>query len=115
MMAVMQAVHKTPPLGAKKKAAPFKTDEAAEAAHEVENSEGLLGTTLSEIDRIIDGVVPEKGTDEAVAAKTSASKMKNIEEASSESRTFDLRHLGGQQLSENDMSGLREFAIAGGY
>jgi hypothetical protein len=39
--------------------------------------------------------------------ETSASRMKNIEEASSESRTFDLRQSGGQQLSEEDMSELR--------
>jgi hypothetical protein len=47
--------------------------------------------------------------------ETSASRMKNIEEASSESRTFDLRQSGGQQLSEEDMSELREFTIVGSY
>ena len=56
---------------------------------------GPLGTTLSEIDRIIADVVLEKETDEVAAAETSALKLKNIEEASSESKTFDLRHLGG--------------------
>lgn len=84
-------------------------------AHEAENSGGPLWTTLLGIDRIIAGVVPEKETDEAVPAETLASKMKNIEEASSESKIFDLRHLGGQQLTEEDMSKLREFSIAGGY
>jgi hypothetical protein len=41
--------------------------------------------------------------------------MKNTKEASSESKSFDLRHLGGQQLSKEDISELREFAISGGY
>jgi hypothetical protein len=59
--------------------------------------------------------VLERDTDEVVAAKTSASKMKNTEEASLESKSFDLWHLGGQQLSEEDISELREFAISGGY
>jgi hypothetical protein len=60
-------------------------------------------------------VVLEREIDEVVAAKTSASKMKNIEEASSKSKSFELRHLGDQQLSEEDISELREFAISGGY
>jgi hypothetical protein len=115
MMVVMRAVHRTPPSGAKKKTAPSKVNEVAETAFEAENSGGPLETTLSEIDRIIDGVVPEKETNEVVATETSALRMKNVEEASSERGTFDLRHLGGQQLSEEDMSELREFAIAGGY
>lgn len=41
--------------------------------------------------------------------------MKNTEEASSESKIFDFWHLGGQQLSKEDISELREFAISGGY
>jgi hypothetical protein len=79
MMAIMQAVHKTPPSGARKKTAPSITDEAVEAIHKVKNSGGPLGTNLSEIDRIIANVVPERETDEVGAAETSASKMKNIE------------------------------------
>lgn len=60
-------------------------------------------------------MVLERDIDEVVATKTSASKMKNIQEASSESKIFELRHLGDQQLSEEDISELREFAISGGY
>jgi hypothetical protein len=69
MMVVMRAVHKTPPPGAKKKTAPSKAGEAAETAHEAKNSGGPLRTTLSEIDRIIASVVPERETYEAVAAR----------------------------------------------
>jgi hypothetical protein len=42
-------------------------------------------------------------------------KGKKIEETSSEGVNFDLRHLGGQQLSEEDISELKEFAISSGY
>jgi hypothetical protein len=41
--------------------------------------------------------------------------MKELEGASSEDIELDLRHLGGQELSEEDISELKEFAIAGGY
>jgi hypothetical protein len=102
-------------VGARKKIAPSIADEATEAAQEAESSGVPLGTTLSNIDRIIAHVVPEREIDEVVATETSTSKMKNTKEASLESKTFDLRHLGGQQLSEEDISELREFAIAGGY
>jgi hypothetical protein len=42
-------------------------------------------------------------------------KGKEIDETSSEGMNFDLRHLGGQQLSEEDRSELREFVISCGY
>jgi hypothetical protein len=58
---------------------------------------------------------PRKNTEGAIAAKTSTSKEKRTEEASSEDRGFDLHHLGGQQLSEEDISELKEFAISGGF
>jgi hypothetical protein len=90
-------------------------DEAVEAPQEAESSGGPLGTTLSEIDRIIPRVEPERNSDGVIVAKTLASKEKSTEEASSESKSFDLRHLGSQQLPEEDISELREFAISGGY
>jgi hypothetical protein len=40
---------------------------------------------------------------------------KRIEETSSENMNFDLRHLGDQQLPEEDISELKEFAISCGY
>jgi hypothetical protein len=46
---------------------------------------------------------------------TISDKGKEIDETSSEGVNFDLRHLGGQQLSEEDKSELREFAISCGY
>jgi hypothetical protein len=44
----------------------------------------------------------------AVAVEISTSKGKRT----SEDRSFDLRHLGGQQLSEEDISALKEIAIS---
>jgi hypothetical protein len=60
MMAVMRTVHKTP-TSRDKKIVPPAGAEAGEVEVEAESSGGPLGTTLSEIDRIIiGGVVPEK-------------------------------------------------------
>jgi hypothetical protein len=41
--------------------------------------------------------------------------MKELEGDSLEDKELDLRHLGGQKLSEEDISKLKEFPIAGGY
>jgi hypothetical protein len=81
---------------------------------------------MFEIDWIIADVVPGKETEDATTAKvwkekdvTSkdlASKRKKIGETSMEEKmTFDLRHLGGQELNEEDISELRKLAIAGDY
>ena len=69
-----------------------------------------LTTTLSEIDRLISDVVAEKEV-----ATVASDKGKKIEETSSEGVNFDLRHLGDQQLSQKDISDLKEFAIFCGY
>jgi hypothetical protein len=82
------------------------TDAEATATAEDEN----FTTTLSEIDRLISDVVVEK---EVVA--TASDKGKKIDETSSEGIDFDLWHLGGQQLSEEDKLELKEFAISCGY
>jgi hypothetical protein len=48
-------------------------------------------------------------------ATVPSDKGKRIEETSSESMNFNLRHLGGQHLSEADISELKEFTISCGY
>jgi hypothetical protein len=45
---------------------------------------------------------------------TITDKGKKIDESSLEGANFDLRHLGGQQLSDEDKSELKEFAISCG-
>ena len=68
---------------------------------------------MSEIDRIIADVVPEREMAEVNTDRASPLKMKKLEGASSESKDLDIRHLGGQELSEEDISELKEFVIAG--
>jgi hypothetical protein len=105
MMNILQAIEQTPPPASADKATK-PTDAKATVAAEDEN----LTTTLSEIDRLILDVVVEKEVTTVVLDKG-----KKIEETSSEGVNFDLRHLSGQQLSEEDISELKEFAISCGY
>jgi hypothetical protein len=60
-------------------------------------------------------VPPEKDIAEVSTDKASALKMKELKKASSKDTELDLRHLGGQELSDEDISELKEFALAGGY
>jgi hypothetical protein len=105
MMNILEAIEQTPTPASTDKATKPTNAEATVAAED-EN----LTTTLSKIDRLISDVVAEK----EVAAVVS-DKGKKIEEASSKGVNFDLWHLGDQQLSEEDMSELKEFAISCGY
>jgi hypothetical protein len=100
----MQAIEQTPPSASAAKAAmPVDTGDAVGAEAEE------LVTIMSEIDKLISDVAAE----ENMAA--TPDKGKRIEDASSEDKDFDLRHLGGQELSEEDKSVLKEFAISCGY
>jgi hypothetical protein len=90
---ILEAIEQTLPPASVDKAAK-STDAKATVAAEDKN----LTTTLSEIDILISDVVAEK----EVAAVVS-DKWNKIEETSSKGVTFDLRHLGGQQLSEEDI------------
>jgi hypothetical protein len=112
MMNVMQAIEQTSPsASAEKTIVPADVEVIAGA----EVNEAILeidshATTMSENDRLISDVVPEKNVAEA-----STDKGKRTEETSLEDKNFDLRHLGGQQLSEEDISKLKEFSISYGY
>jgi hypothetical protein len=96
MMIVMKAIHKTPPLiSAEKCVAPANVEvnadvEAYEAAPEAKNSGGPLGTTMSEIDKIIADVVPRREMAEVTTYRASPLKMKELEVASSEYIELDL-------------------------
>jgi hypothetical protein len=105
MMNIMEAIEQTPPSASVDKATIPVHVEATTAA-EAEN----LSTTPLEIDRLISNVVAEKDV-----AAVPSDEGKRIEETSSESMNFDIRHLGGQQLFEEDISKLKEFAISRGY
>ena len=59
MMNVMRAILDTPPPAIQKEVTPAVADEGPQQA---ENSGGPLGTTMSEIDRLITNVAPGKST-----------------------------------------------------
>ena len=98
-------IEQTPPPASSDKTAK-STDAKVVVAIEGED----LTATMSEIDKIMLDVVVEK----EVATEVS-DKGKKAKEVSSEEADFDLRHLGGQQLSEEDMAELKDFAINCGY
>jgi hypothetical protein len=98
---VMQAIEQTPLSASAAKAAMLVDTEDATGAEAEE-----LTTTMSEFDKLISDVVVEENM--AVVAD----KGKRIEDASSEDKDFDLRHLGGQELPEEDKSELKEFVIS---
>jgi hypothetical protein len=108
---IMQAIEQTPPSASAVKAAiPVDTEVAGGAEAEE------LATTMSEIDKLISDVVAEE-TDVAAEESMAAvpDKGKKIDDTPSEEKGFDLRHLGGQELSEEDKLELKEFAMACGY
>ena len=86
MMNIMEAIEHTPHSASADKAT-IPTDAEATTAAKAEN----LITTLSEIDRLISDVVVEKDV-----AAVASDKGNKIEETSSKSMNFDLRHLGSE-------------------
>jgi hypothetical protein len=65
---------------------------------------------MSEIDKIISDVAVEKEVAVEVSDKGKKAKEISLEEAD-----YDLWHLGGHQLSEEDMVELKDFAINCSY
>jgi hypothetical protein len=105
MMNILQAIEQTPP-----PASADKTIKSTDAEAIVATEGKDLKANMSEIDKIISDVAVEKEV-----AKEVSDKGKKDEEISSEEADFDLWHLGGQQLSEEDMVELKEFSISCGY
>jgi hypothetical protein len=58
---------------------------------------------------------PEREMGEVTTSSASPLKVNELYGVSSEDKELDLRHLGRQELSEEDISELKEFVIAGGY
>jgi hypothetical protein len=105
MMNILHAIEQTPPPSSADKSAKTTDVEAAIATE----GEDLIAT-MSEIDKIISDVAVQK----EVAAEV-LDKGKKAKEISSEEADYDLRHLCGQQLSEEDAAELKDFAINCGY
>jgi hypothetical protein len=108
---VMQAIERTPPSASAAKIVTIAGAEA-DAAAEAEN----LATTMYGIDKLISDMVAEEtgvAAEESMAAVSD--KGKRIVDTSLGEKDFDLRHLGGQKLSEADKEELKEYAISCGY
>jgi hypothetical protein len=104
---VMQAIERTPPSASAPKMV-TATSADAEAAK--------LSSTMSGIDKLISDIVVEEivvDVEESIAAVPD--KGKKVVDTSSGERDFDLRHLGGQELSEADKEELKEYGIYCGY
>jgi hypothetical protein len=108
---VMQAIERTPPSASATKIA-TAAGVKADAVAEVEE----LATTMSGIDKLISDMVAEEtgvAAEESMAAVPD--KGKKVVDTSLGEKDFDLRHLGGQELSEADKEELKEYAISCGY
>jgi hypothetical protein len=88
----------------------------ASAEAETTAEAAKLVSTMSGIDKLISDMVAEE-TVATIEENTAAApnKGKEVADASSEEKDFDLRHLGGQELSEANKEELKEYGISCGY
>jgi hypothetical protein len=108
---MMQAIERTPPSASAGKMITAASAEAKAAAEATK-----LTTTMSGIDKLISDMVAEEtdvATKESMAAVPD--KGKKVIDTSSGEKDFDLRHLGGHELSEADKEELKEYGISCGY
>jgi hypothetical protein len=108
---VMQAIKRTPPSTSATKIVTV-AGAKGDAGAKVEE----LATTMPGIDKLISDMVAEEtgvATEESMAAVPN--KGKKVVVTSLGEKDFDLRHLGGQELSEADKKELKEYAISCGY
>jgi hypothetical protein len=90
------------------------TGAEAKAAAAIEAKDtGEAEATMSDIDKIISEVVKDVTAEEDVA--TAPDSERGIDSGPSGEEDFDLRHLGGQELSEEEKLELKEFAMSCGY
>jgi hypothetical protein len=91
----------------------------AEGAAEAKDASEAKETTMSEIDRLVSDIFADVTVEiNVVVEETMATvpdKGKEIDNTPSDEMSFDLRHLGGQELSEEDKEELKEYAISCGY
>jgi hypothetical protein len=108
---VMQAIERTLPSAS---AAKTVTTTGAEAKAAIEAKDaGEAKATMSDIDRLISYVVKDVTAEEDLA--TAPDKERETDIGPSGEEDFDLRHLGGQELSEEEKLELKEFAMSCGY
>jgi hypothetical protein len=108
---VMQAIERTPPLASASRMVPTASTKAEATAETAK-----LVIAMAGIDKLISDMVSEETVvtgEENMAAVPD--KGKEVVEASSKEKDFDLRQLGGQELSEADKEELKEYGISCGY
>jgi hypothetical protein len=115
----MQAIEQTPPSALVVKAAiPADAEADAEGVVEAEDA-GEAETTTSKIDRIVADIFEDMIAETNVFAEETVDivpdKGKETDNTPSDKANFDLRHLDGQELSEEDKEELKEYAISCGY
>jgi hypothetical protein len=115
----MEAFEQTPPSTlAAKIAIPADVKAEAEGAAEAKDADEAE-TTMLDFDRLVSDVFIDVTVDTNVAPEESMAivpgKGKEIVKTPSDEGDFDLRHLGGQELSEEDKEELKEYAISCGY
>jgi hypothetical protein len=110
---VMQAIERTPPSSLATKTM-TATGAEAKAVAAVEGEDvGEGEATMLDIDRIISDVVKDVTAEEDMA--TMPVKERGIDFGPSGKEVFNLRPLGGQELSEEEKLELKEFAMLCGY
>jgi hypothetical protein len=110
---VMQAIEQTPPLASAAKVVTATVAEAKAAAAIEAKDAGEAEATMSDIDRIVLEVVKDATSEEDVA--TAPVKEREIDSGPLGEENFDLRHLGGQDLFEEEKLELQEYAMLCGY
>jgi hypothetical protein len=109
----MQAIERTPPSASVAKIVTAMGAEAiGKAAVRIKDA-GEAEAAMSDIDRLISNVVKDVTTKEDIA--TTLDKGREIDTGPLGEEDFDLRHLGGQELSEEKKLELKEFAMSCGY
>jgi hypothetical protein len=117
----MQAIERMPPSASTSKITPIASAEAiaeantsseAAAAAEAAN----LESTLSGIDKmLLDMAAEETATTAEKVMATVPNKGKEIVDAASKEKDFNIRKLVGQELSEAEKKELQEYGISCGY
>jgi hypothetical protein len=119
IVSVMESIEQTPPsASAAKVATPADAEAEAEGAVKAKDADEAE-TTMSDIGRLMSDVFVDVTVETNVAPEetmaTVPDKGKEIVKTPSDEGDFDLRHLGGQELSEEDKEELKEYAISCGY
>jgi hypothetical protein len=109
----MQAIERTPPsASAAMTVIAVGAEAKAKAAVEAKDA-GEAEATMSNVDRLMSDLIKYVTAEEDMA--TAPGKEMEIDTNPSGGEGFDLRHLGDQELSEEEKSELKEFTVSCGY